>query len=226
MRYNLLVILFFLGCSQGSERDVEQETKEELSIKFTQSLTDLDVPKNLDEALSNLHILISDKDKEKLAKLDKSYYSGQMHMSLGLSIRNFWIRSEESKLTDYFNKLGIFHPDDMSSIILSRFYAEIKNQPFDLNKKVEYYKLYWINNYPPQRTIYPPEIPDSIMVDDSYSFKDSLGNSHSVFYESMSPRDSTWIYQKQFGWKWVSRKELKNFGRKNMFEYLEKLYSK
>jgi len=67
------------------------------------------------------------------------------HMSLGLWIRNNWGLWGESLLKDFFTSYEIFHPDDMSSIIITSYYRYLNNLPINLNEQVEYYKEYWKN---------------------------------------------------------------------------------
>jgi hypothetical protein len=71
------------------------------------------------------------------------------HFSTGLWIRNNWIRgNRDTVLTNYFYKLGVSNPDDISSIILTSLHRKLNNKPLELNKLVKASRLYWesINN--------------------------------------------------------------------------------
>jgi hypothetical protein len=59
------------------------------------------------------------------------------HFGLGLWMRNNWGLWKGSRLSTYFNKLGITHPDDMSDIILKSYYRFLNKQSIDLNKQIE-----------------------------------------------------------------------------------------
>lgn len=65
------------------------------------------------------------------------------HFGLGLWMRNNWGLWKGSRLSTYFNKLGISHPDDMSSIILKSYYRFLNKQSIDLNKQIEEHKEFW-----------------------------------------------------------------------------------
>ena len=47
------------------------------------------------------------------------------HFSLGMSIRNIWIYPEEAVLRQRFLETGIFHADDMSSIIIHALWLDL-----------------------------------------------------------------------------------------------------
>jgi hypothetical protein len=100
-------------------------------------------PKNLDEAISQLDILFSDKDKEEIFDMTEMEYTTNSHFSTGLWIRNNWGWWSDQDLTKYFNELGIYHPDDMSGIILSCYYRHLHSQDYKLDNLVKHYQDYW-----------------------------------------------------------------------------------
>jgi hypothetical protein len=58
-------------------------------------------------------------------------------------IRNNWRLWGGSRLSKYFNDLGIFHPDDMSGIILNSYHRFLLGQDIKLDDQIDYYKDYW-----------------------------------------------------------------------------------
>jgi hypothetical protein len=46
-------------------------------------------------------------------------------------------------LRDFFFELGLWHADDMSSVILKKFQCELREEEFDLDKEVQHYKNFW-----------------------------------------------------------------------------------
>lgn len=71
------------------------------------------------------------------AELDK------YHHGMGMWIRNNWALWKGSRLTDYFVRLGIHHPDDMSGIILTSFHRHLNGKPIKLDEQVRYYQAFW-----------------------------------------------------------------------------------
>ena len=67
------------------------------------------------------------------------------HFGLGIWMRNNWALWKGSRLSEYFNKLGIDHPDDMAGIILDSFWRHLNNRPIDLDSQIARYKAYWEN---------------------------------------------------------------------------------
>ncbi len=82
------------------------------------------VPGNLDEAFEALEKMLSKEALETFrsgSKADVVRY----HLSLGMALRNRWGLWQGSPLAKYFNEKGVFHPDDMSGIILGSFWRHL-----------------------------------------------------------------------------------------------------
>lgn len=100
-------------------------------------------PKNLDEAISQLDILLTEKKKKDIYDMTEKDYISNSHFSTGMWIRNNWGLWGGQELAKYFNALGIYHPDDMSGIILCSYYRHIHNQDYKLEEQIKYYQDYW-----------------------------------------------------------------------------------
>jgi hypothetical protein len=101
-------------------------------------------PKNLSEAIAYLNNDWSAADKLEFKNQAEDKAVTSRHFSVGLWIRNTWIRNGSAPdLVKYFNKIGIHAPDDMSSIILTSFHRQLNHKPLDLPGQVKPYKLYW-----------------------------------------------------------------------------------
>jgi len=74
--------------------------------------------------------------------------TGQLHMSVGMYIRNNWglWYAERTKLKDWFTSIGIHHTDDMSGIILDSYVAYLRDEPYDLMADVKKYKDHWVKH--------------------------------------------------------------------------------
>ena len=75
------------------------------------------MPKNLEEALTILNIIVSDEDKEYI----KENGAISVHFSLGMWIRNNFGLWENSELYSYLFEKGFTHPDDMSNYVIEEF---------------------------------------------------------------------------------------------------------
>ncbi len=103
-------------------------------------------PRNIDEAIiimdkaySNKRIY-SDKYKKEIYDMTESEFMTKSSFSTGLWIRYRWGLSQGTKLSTYFNQMGIYHPRDMSDIILLCYYRHLHNQDYDLNQLIKYYQ--------------------------------------------------------------------------------------
>ncbi|MBH8570022.1 hypothetical protein KB206_14120 [Microvirga sp. STS02] len=90
------------------------------------SINGVYIPQNLKDSFRRLDEMLSDTLKQKLRHPDPEYGLAEFHFNLGLWMRNSWQLWGGSRLQQYFEGLGVHHPDDMSGIIL-RTYSEHLN---------------------------------------------------------------------------------------------------
>ncbi len=100
-------------------------------------------PVDLEDAIKHLNKLTDDSSKIWIMNLEENEYVGQVHFSQGRWIRNKWHLWKGGELSDYFNSLGIEHPDDMSRIIFRSFYRELKGIPWNVEERVIENQNYW-----------------------------------------------------------------------------------
>lgn len=95
-------------------------------------------PKNLEEAVNMIESKMKEEDREFLKTKSPDWFHG-------MNMRNNWnMWNKDSPLSIYFNSIGIYHPDDMYGTIMKCLKARIRNEPFDLNAQVQFYKDYWM----------------------------------------------------------------------------------
>ncbi len=129
MKQIFLVILFF-AFSTVFGQDISQK---ELNYK----------PVNLKEAVNQLKVIQHDTVKQKIIEMSENDFIANAHFGLGMWIRNNWGLWKGNELAKYFNSIGIYHPDDMSGIILTSYYRELHGQDWNVDKQVIYYQEYW-----------------------------------------------------------------------------------
>ena len=99
------------------------------------------IPTDLDDCFVELNRMLHPKFIEKLKSGEESAID--QHFGLGLWIRNNWGLWANLRLNRYFHEKGIFHPDDMSGIILTSYLRHLNNQPIELDAQIKYYQDYW-----------------------------------------------------------------------------------
>lgn len=100
------------------------------------------IPKNLKESFVVLDSLTSPKFKQYLECVEEDALIN-FHFGLGMWLRNNWGLWAGSELNTYFQERDIFHPDDMSSIIITSYYRYIHQKELKLDEQVDFFKQYW-----------------------------------------------------------------------------------
>ena len=121
----IVAMSYMTGCSLIQHRYIEQG-----------------IAHNLTECIASL-------DHELSAEVIEQIRSGteddliDYHFGLGMWIRNNFGLWGDSPLAGWFNRLGVFHPDDMSSIILTSYYRHVNGLPIGLSDQLEPYQGHW-----------------------------------------------------------------------------------
>ena len=115
-----------------------------LILSGCQTTTAETPPKNLDEAIAYFENHWNNAEKTNFKILPEEEATTKLHLSVGMWIRNTWIHgNRDTCLTNYFHTLGIFHPDDMSAIILTSLHRKLNDRKIDLQAQVKSYQDYW-----------------------------------------------------------------------------------
>jgi hypothetical protein len=150
----LILLLVALVAPLGAQ---QPEVDPEYRVKPTVDSSAPDhiyIPKNLDDALAELDRMLT---PAFVAEFRDSANAPVMHhFGLGLWMRNNWRLWAGSRLAKYFNCIGIFHPDDMSGIVLKSFWLRLNNRPIDLEQQVESYQAYWRRQGTDSSRVRPP----------------------------------------------------------------------
>ena len=97
-------------------------------------------PKNLTECIQMLDHILKKEDKEKAKTLTEEEFFMESHFSLGMGIRNEWIRSGNPELVKFFLDEGVKHPDDMSAMILTSYYRHLLGKEIDFEGQISVHK--------------------------------------------------------------------------------------
>lgn len=101
------------------------------------------VPKNLNDALTYMDCVWTDKEKEDFKSKTESDAVADAHFAAGQGIRNGWdLWKGKNSLYRQFSSKGIKHPEDISSIILTSFHRRLNNKDIDFEGQVNVYKEY------------------------------------------------------------------------------------
>jgi len=101
------------------------------------------IPGNLEECFIELRKQLPESELEQFRTGEEDTVTTRAHHGLGMWIRNNWGLWSGSRLAKYFNEMGIHHPDDMSSVILTSFHRQLNDQDIELEQQIRYYQEYW-----------------------------------------------------------------------------------
>ncbi|MEM9889166.1 MAG: DUF6794 domain-containing protein [Bacteroidota bacterium] len=123
----------------------QQRRNKEDKVRFvTDSLRGIYIPKNLEDCFETLDKIYSDSIKIEITKLTEDEYSSGNHLfGIGIWMRNNWQLWGGSRLSKYFNQIGIYHPDDMSGIIMDSYHRYLRREEIRLKEQIKYYQDYW-----------------------------------------------------------------------------------
>ncbi|MEP2671568.1 MAG: DUF6794 domain-containing protein [Cyclobacteriaceae bacterium] len=122
MRYILLSLLIQLPIFLFGQGLTRQELKNK--------------PKNLDECIAKLDLMLTDADKDTIRSMDEDDFAISQHFNLGIHMRNYWGLWRKKGLYHFFDSLGVTHPDNMSGIILVSFHRHLNDKTIDLDGQI------------------------------------------------------------------------------------------
>ncbi|MEL5995991.1 DUF6794 domain-containing protein [Hymenobacter segetis] len=100
-------------------------------------------PRTLEAAVGQLQKIHSDSLKQRIIAQTEAEFIARAHFGVGMWMRNNWGLWRGGPLAQHFHTLGIYHPDDMSGVILTCYYRTLRGQDWQLDQQVQFYRDYW-----------------------------------------------------------------------------------
>jgi hypothetical protein len=103
------------------------------------------VPENLQEAVDAVLTTLAQDDRDYILKIPLMTFKSRSHMGGGLKMRNDWnLWDKKSPLHQWFFKEhGIWHADDMSSILLSAIYCAAHGASYLIDPDKRRFEEHW-----------------------------------------------------------------------------------
>jgi hypothetical protein len=103
------------------------------------------IPSNLSECFDVLGDILNDsEDKEWFESSSEEDILNSTHHALGEWLRDSWMLwDKNSSLYQHFYKMGLWHPDDISTFILRSYHRFINKKDLDLSAQIGRYIEYW-----------------------------------------------------------------------------------
>jgi len=118
-------------------------SKEDAIRSTTDSLRGIYIPKDINECFTQIDKFWSDSTKKQVKSWTENEFTAKAHLGFGTWMRNNWGLWGGSRLSKYFNDMGISNPEDMSGIILASYHRYLLDNPVNLNEQLNFYKDYW-----------------------------------------------------------------------------------
>lgn len=149
MRFNkLLIITVFIISSSLIYADTLYIDDHILNPSLDSiSVTGYYIPEDIEDCIDELDQMLPEELSEEIKEKTEEELI-EYHFSLGVLLRTIWNLWGETRLAEYFRELEIFHPDDMSMIIITSYYRYLHDQPLKLDEQIEYYQKFWENIKP------------------------------------------------------------------------------
>jgi hypothetical protein len=117
--------------------------KEDSARLTTDSLRGVYIPKDLEDCFLQINNFWDDSTKLKVKLWAEEEFCRKAHMGFGIWMRNNWQLWGGSRLSKYFIDLGIYHPDDMSGIILVSYHRYLNGNDIKLEEQIKVTQDYW-----------------------------------------------------------------------------------
>ncbi len=189
------IIPIYYVCSQQSQDEDKYKVNPtpDATVPFK-----VYIPTDIDDSYRELKKMLSPEKLKEIKETPENTLGGEFHMGLGMWMRNNWGLWGNSHLAKHFNQLGIHHPDDMSEIIIEGFWHNLNDKPFDLQKRINYYQLYWKVNAEPKAYSCPLD-KSKIEVNESLD-KSEENQPRTLHIGRCKKHKHLWIYEFDKGW--------------------------
>jgi hypothetical protein len=201
MRTLLLILTFALSSFFNASGQT--------AVKKTATGSDrIYIPKDLEECFIQIDKLLPDSIRQSILTMTEDQFSAKMHMSLGMWMRNNWGLWKGSRLSKYFHEKGIYHPDDMSGIILDSYYRKLTGKEIELNEQIKHYQNYWKVVKKPTKDSFPEGVKKLDFKSGMYY--DRKTNGQGYVHVGTSPQSShIWLYDYYLGWTRVVESDIR-----------------
>ncbi len=107
------------------------------------SINEVYIPRNLEDCFIEINSFWSTRIKQEVKNMEEEEFVSRAHIGFGRWMRNNWALWGGSRLGMYFYNQGIYHPDDMTGIILTSYHRYLNIKSLDLDSQITGYKNFW-----------------------------------------------------------------------------------
>lgn len=101
------------------------------------------IPLDLYDCFRALDTLMEQGVRERFMAIPDAEVDARTHASLGLWLNNRWKISEGSRLSLYFNKMKIPHPQYMVGLVITTYHRHLHKRDLGIRELVQQYQTHW-----------------------------------------------------------------------------------
>ena len=106
-------------------------------------LDDVYIPLDITDCFKQLDKLMEEPAKKRFMDFSDEEVDRKTHLSLGKWIDHKWQISEGSRISNYFKRMGVPHPDYMVGIIITSYHRYLHKRDLKLKEQVAFFKAKW-----------------------------------------------------------------------------------
>lgn len=127
---------------QKKQLDAMYDTVYQWRIKQTK-LNDFYIPLDLYDCFRQLDKLMEDEVRVRFMEFSDEEVDARTHGSLGIWIDHKWQLTDGSRLSAYFNKMGIPHPQYMVGLIIQTYHRYLHKRDLGVKELRAKYQAMW-----------------------------------------------------------------------------------
>lgn len=101
------------------------------------------IPMDLNDCFKQLDKLMDNEVREKFLSFSDEEVDARTHGSLGVWLDAKWSLRLGSRISAYFNKMGVPHPDYMVGLVIRSYHRHLNKRDLDLKKQLSEFKEMW-----------------------------------------------------------------------------------
>ncbi|MCI5081744.1 MAG: hypothetical protein MRY78_08635 [Saprospiraceae bacterium] len=134
------LLFFSLTMTAQKPAETESEWEKEYNARVRKSVINgVYIPKDLNDALNQLDKLIDSESKVKFKWLEEDEAVKKLHFSFGRWIIYNWSLYEGSRLSVYFQQIGVTYPDDIAKLLMRAYHRKLNRKDLDFPGLAKFY---------------------------------------------------------------------------------------
>ncbi|MCX6878333.1 MAG: hypothetical protein NTW21_31645 [Verrucomicrobia bacterium] len=200
MRNFLFIAILSLASCDRKPTEKDLANSSELRASDQTTITAQDLPESFEALLSGIIEAMPEERKVEIRKAETAEAMVD-HFGMGMALRNGELNQRGSEVVNYLTRMGVFHRDDFSSIILLSVNRRLRGEPIDLKAQIQHCRNYWAE----QGIVAPLDgaCPSCGKEMEIIHIGSGVSDAHpdKVYFLGRCPSEHSFLYYHADGWK-------------------------